>query len=73
MAVNGDLQHRDVLTLDEARALDSLGLQWDDLYQLGTCDGGYKATRRQCPYKTVTAPTPGKLGRVILADWSGYR
>ena len=69
--MNGDLERHDPLTADEERALDSLNFGWGDLFQVGTCDSGYKATRRQCPYKTVTAPTPGKLGRVILADWTG--
>ena len=66
--MNGDL-----LTADEAHALDSLDFGWGDIYDLCTCDGGYKATRRQCPYKTVTAPTAGELNRAILADWSGRR
>ena len=61
----------DLLTAGEAHALDSLGLQWDDLYQLGTCDDGYKATRRQGPQVTVTASTPGELNKAILADWTG--
>lgn len=55
---------------DEARALDSLGVQWDDIYYLGTCGDGYRATRRQGRPKTVTASTPGELSRAILADWT---
>ena len=68
--VNGSLRPRDAITAD--MALGSVGLQWDYLYQLGTCKDGYKATRRQGPPKTVTAPTPGELSRALLDDWRSW-
>lgn len=34
--MNGALRPRDAITAD--MALGSVGLQWDDLYQLGTCE-----------------------------------
>jgi hypothetical protein len=69
--VNGSLRPRDAITAD--MALGSVGLQWDDLYALNvTSDGQYKATRRQGPPKTVTAPTPGELSRALLDDWRSW-